>query len=126
MLESTSWSSTRRPSTVIQELRAAGYTCDLSPLPDGLVHCAGTDIAVPAQDVRVDWFQRFEGESDPDDMQLVAAVRLSHEGRELKGVLMLSYGPLASPEDGEVLTRLRMDSDTRVWPSTGSAPPGSR
>jgi len=58
----------------------------------------------PADELAVESFCRLEGASDPGDMAAVAAITCPH--CDAKDVLVLRYGPEASPEDADVLLGL--------------------
>lgn len=89
---------------VIRQFEADGYDGQLAAAAGGRVHCFGCDMDHDADEVRLDMLRRTEGASDPDDMVAVAALTCAHCGT--KGTLALKYGPAATVEEDEVLTRL--------------------
>ena len=89
---------------VLQELEAKGYTATMWVTADGMLKCEGCDVEIDPATVPVESFRRLEGASDPDDMQVVAAVDCT--GCGTKATIVLHYGPEASREEQEVLVHL--------------------
>lgn len=89
---------------VLAELEAQGYTGTMFVAPDGTLKCQGCGAEIDPSTVPVELFRRLEGASDPDDMQVVAAVECTSCG--MKATIVLHYGPEASPEEMEVLQHL--------------------
>jgi len=74
-------------SEAVEELKAQGYTDELTVTDDGLFRNAiPLDPAVFA----IDSFHRFEGPSDPADNSIVYAI--SSDALGLKGLLVGDYG----------------------------------
>jgi glycine/D-amino acid oxidase-like deaminating enzyme/nitrite reductase/ring-hydroxylating ferredoxin subunit len=98
----------RSVSDLIEGLREQGYTCDFQPGVDGRVRCPACEVDVAAEEGSVDGVHRFEGMSDPDDMCVIVAMRLPRPaGGECRGVLVLSFGPMASLEDKVTFAALK-------------------
>lgn len=94
----------------LARLSAQGYVHELQVLADGHVLCVTQGRTCDASDLHVRSFQRFEGQSDPDDMLLVAAVQMpDHSFDDCRGVLVLGFGPTASAEHKKVLAALTFD-----------------
>ncbi len=89
----------------IDALRDEGYPCEFIVRAGGRVACPGQGLEVPADALRVDRVERFEGVSDPDDMSILVAGTLGEGGP--RGTLVLGFGPMASPEHNEILDRLQ-------------------
>ncbi|HEY0976973.1 MAG TPA: phosphoribosylpyrophosphate synthetase, partial [Flavobacteriales bacterium] len=74
-------------SEAVDDLRAQGYSDELSLTEDGLFNNA--EPLDPAR-FHIDSFHRFEGPSDPADMGIVYAISSPELG--LKGLLVGEYG----------------------------------
>jgi hypothetical protein len=103
-VKATGGETSRTVATVLQRYEDKGYTAQLVPLEGGTLRVADSREEVSAEGLTVDEFERLEGTSDPDDMSLIAAVQLPGNGR--KGIVVLGYGPNASPSDADVLRQL--------------------
>jgi hypothetical protein len=88
----------------IASLRAAGFTGDFSVAAGGRVRCGGCGQVHDAADLVVEAVIRVEGISDPADE--AAAFGLSCDHCEMRGVLIVAYGPTASADEAAVLTAL--------------------
>lgn len=89
----------------------AGFDHSLSILSDHRVFCHDCERYGWPSALRIDTFRRFEGASDPDDMQLVASVcwpNDNHDCSDCKGVLVLGFGPMASPEHKRALASMQL------------------
>lgn len=94
----------------LARLSGQGYVHELQVLEDGRVFCVTQRRTCNASDLHVRSFQRFEGQSDPDDMLLVAAVQMpDHSFDDCRGVLVLGFGPAAAAEHKLVLAALTFD-----------------
>ena len=89
---------------ILRELAEGGWTADFRPTDDGAVRCPACGRVVPASELRVDAVRRLEGASDPDDEQIVLAVTCP--ACDLRGTIVLGYGPNASAADAALLTRI--------------------
>jgi hypothetical protein len=104
-------------------LRDSGFTTNLSAAPLGRLHCATCAATVDAADSTVVEIIRFEGESNPDDEEILVAL-ISRCGH--RGLFSCAYGQAASVDATDVLRALpsptppRADDDqvpsTRVPP----------
>jgi hypothetical protein len=91
-------------SEVLAGYERQGYVMSFGVAPGGMLHCGSCNTASPASDVHVDLLARVEGASDPDDMAIVAVVICPW--CQMAGTLVAGYGPLASPEDADVVSGL--------------------
>lgn len=95
-------------SATVSELLARyeeqGYVTPFSVVEGGGVRCGACRTVSDAATVSVTALSRAEGASDPDDMAAVAV--LTCPWCSMAGVMVLGYGPSASPDDADVLERL--------------------
>lgn len=91
---------------VLSEYEAKGFTGQLRAREGGVVECGACGGECDAGDLKVHSYQRLEGASDPADMMLVVAATCPACGEQ--GTLVLTYGPMAPPEDTEVEARLAL------------------
>lgn len=87
----------------LARLRADGYRSDFLATDDGELVCRGCDRSMDPADVKIDHTSRFEGDSNPDDEDIVLAIEC---GCGCKGVYSAAYGPSTPPDDAAVLRRL--------------------
>lgn len=104
---------------VIDFYEAAGFTGGFAAQADGYIRCSQCDSVLDAALVPMHSLRRMEGASDPSEM--AAVVALTCPACQTKGTLVLSYGPMASAEDADVLMRLRDLRDDDMSPAD-SAP----
>ena len=83
------------------------------------MRCATCEVVSDAVDVPMHSLRRVEGASDPADMAALVALSCPSCGE--RGTLVLTYGPAASPEEGDVLGALRDRRHDDVAPPS-SAP----
>lgn len=86
------------PETVTEALallEAEGYTASFT-VRDGRVLCRACGEAHDAVTAVVERIYRFEGASDPDDEEIVFALRCPVCGA--RGTLVSAYGPGADPD----------------------------
>lgn len=99
---------------VLDLYSVGGYAGLFGVSLDGRVDCGTCDAISDANDVTMHSMRRLEGASDPDDMLAVAAVTCPACGT--KGTLTLSFGPMASSEDSNVLSGLKDERDDTLAP----------
>lgn len=90
---------------VLRSLAGAGFASSFRPAASRIALVCGTCQAITdASDLGVASERRLEGASDPDDMVLVIAAMcpICRTG----GVIVLGYGPNASPEDSDIVAAL--------------------
>jgi hypothetical protein len=81
-----------------------GYVMSFGVEEGGKLRCGACRTVSDAHDVHVDAMGRAEGASNPDDMAMVAVVRCPW--CTVAGTLVVGYGPMASPEDSDVVASL--------------------
>lgn len=89
-------------TTVIEQLRADGYTEELHATDDGRVACPACGTAADPATMQVDDTGRFEGPSDPGDLSILMAITCQCGAR---GLYSSAYGPAAATHDADVLAR---------------------
>jgi hypothetical protein len=93
----------------IDELREQGYRADLVVGEGGVVRCTQCQHEEQPGDLDVDVFRRLEGASEPDEMSAILAITCRECGT--KGIVMVGYGPNASPEEGDLLLGVETPED---------------
>lgn len=95
-------------ATTVSELLARyeeqGYVNSFSVVEGGGLRCGACRTVSDARAVAVTALARAEGPSDPDDMAAVGV--LTCPWCSMAGTVVLSYGPMASAEDADVLEAL--------------------
>ena len=81
---------------------------------DGDLRCADCSSVVTASNVPVHSIRRLEGASDPADMLAVCAITCPSCGS--RGAVVVHYGPMASVEEAEFLSRARDHRSDDVVP----------
>lgn len=115
----------RSLSDLILAYEATGHTHNLMAMIGGRIRCTTCGFEGPASAGHIEAFQRFEGSSDPEEMSIVAAlVRTRPDGADCRGVLVLAFGPTASPEDKDVFAALQFDTRSRTLHPEPAAHPG--
>ncbi len=87
----------------IDRLRSLGYDGDVLAAPGGYVQCGTCGELILATQVVIDEIVRFEGDSNPDDEAILAALTMpsGHHGLYVSG-----YGADVSADDADVLVGL--------------------
>lgn len=96
----------QQPETVtdtLDRLRSAGYTTDFYATEDGDLACSRCERTMSPAEAHVDDTIRFEGDSNPDDEDIVFAL---HCDNGCQGIYTAAYGPSAPPSDAAVLRQL--------------------
>jgi hypothetical protein len=93
---------------VLAALRRGGYENSLTAVDDGGLRCSSCGRVMEPERLEVDHERRLEGASDPADEMLVLAGTCQGCGE--RAVLLLGFGPTASPADAAALNRLSLDS----------------
>jgi hypothetical protein len=92
-------------SEAIAALEAAGFR-DAFRAEAGGLRALGAGRSFPPESLVVEDVRRFEGESDPDDMAILFALR--SEAGDVRGTFTAEYGPkLADPATADAMARLR-------------------
>lgn len=87
----------------MNRLRALGYDMDVSAAPGGYIRCGACGELIDASRVDIDEIVRFEGDSNPDDEAILAAVTMPSGHR---GLYTAAYGADVSTDDAAVLVAL--------------------
>ena len=87
----------------LTRLRADGYTADFFATDQGDLACQGCNKTMHPTDVQVDHTLRFEGDTNPDDQDIVFAIQCACG---CKGTYSAAYGPATPPDDAAVLQQL--------------------
>jgi hypothetical protein len=101
-------------TAVLASYDSAGFDAQLAATDEGQVHCYSCGVNTDPKDVKLHSLRRLEGASDPADMLAIAAV--SCPSCEVKGVLVLNYGPDTTPGESDVLIGLEDRRDDDVLP----------
>ena len=89
----------------LNRLRADGYTTDFYATREGKLACRDCDQTMSPADVQVDLTIRFEGDTNPDDQDIVFAIECAC-ACGCKGTYSAAYGPSTPPDDTAVLRQL--------------------
>lgn len=91
-------------SEALNDLVKRGYTHDFNIECDCIV-CKSLDLKLNPKDFEITEYYRFEGESDPDDQEIVYAIA-SRGG--IKGTLVNGYGIYSDDISDELLNKLKI------------------
>ena len=86
-------------------LRSAGYTADFSATYDGQLACSSCGRTMNPAEVHVDETIRFEGDTNPDDQDIVVALH-GDCSCGCRGTYTAAYGPSTPVNDADVLRQL--------------------
>ena len=89
----------------VKGLKERGYTVDFNIAFDKLV-CSDNDICLHPEEFEIVESHRFEGDSNPDDEDVVYAVE-SKDGK-VKGVITSAFGLYADPMSDKIIIKLSM------------------
>ena len=87
-------------------LRSQGYTIDFN-IRFNMLTCSENKIVLHPEDFEITKVFRFEGDSNPDDEEVVYAIE-SKTGNK-KGVLVSAYGMYAESVSGDMLKKLSIN-----------------
>lgn len=90
--------------SVLEELRAEGFTGDMIVTTTAHVRCGSCHHEADPSRLELNALRRIEGASDPSDEAAVLALTCSVCGA--KGTAVVRFGPEASPQDDEVLHKV--------------------
>jgi hypothetical protein len=82
------------------------------------VECIECGTVSEPESVSMSSLRRLEGASDPDDM--IAVVALTCPACNAKGTVVLGFGPIATPQDSDVLKSLRDDRGDAAAPGNSA------
>ena len=94
--------------SALNGLRIQGYTIDFNIAFDKLI-CSEGKIILHPEDFEITKVFRFEGDSNPDDEEVVYAVE-SKDGTK-KGVFVSAYGLYAEASSSAMLKKLSINKD---------------
>ena len=103
---------------VLEGYAQGGFTSSFVVTDDSELECieCGT-VSTPAE-VSMSSLRRLEGASDPADM--VAVVAVTCPACNSQGTEVLGYGPMATPQDSDVLKALRDDRADTMAPGNSA------
>lgn len=88
----------------LADLQKRGYTADFELQPHG-ISCAAAALELHPDDFEITEVYRFEGDTSPDDSDVVYAIAGKNG---LKGVLVDAYGAYSNPLSAEMIAKLRI------------------
>ncbi len=89
---------------ILATLEAAGFDAQMAARPGGMIMCLACRQETPAAEFQLQAMRRTEGASDPADM--LAVMGLACPRCQVRGTVVLGYGPDSDPDDAEVVLRL--------------------
>src|ERR1035437_5119872 len=89
----------------INGLKERGYNIDFNIAFDKLI-CSGNNICLQPDEFEIVEVHRYEGDSNPDDEDVVYAVE-SKDGK-LKGIITSAFGLYADPVSSRIIQKLSM------------------
>src|SRR5215213_6502290 len=89
----------------VKGLKERGYTIDFNIAFDKLI-CSENKYCLHPDEFEIVELHRFEGDSNPDDEDVVYAVE-SKDGK-LKGVITSAFGLYADPVSNKIIQKLAM------------------
>ena len=87
----------------IEGLKARGYTTNFNIAFDKII-CAETNACLNPNEFEIVEVHRFEGNSDPDDQDVVYAVESTNGN--MKGTITSAYGMYADSASTEMIRKL--------------------
>jgi hypothetical protein len=91
----------------VKGLKQRGYSIDFNIAFDQII-CSENKYCLNPSEFEITEIHRFEGDSNPDDQDVVYAVE-SRDGK-LKGVITSAYGMYAENTSTEMLKKLAMQN----------------
>ena len=89
----------------VKGLKERGYSVDFNIAFDKLV-CSDNKICLQPDEFEIKEVHRFEGDSNPDDEDVVYALE-SKDGKH-KGVITSAFGLYADPVSNKIIQKLSM------------------
>ena len=89
----------------VKGLKERGYTIDFNIAFDKLI-CSDNKICLQPDEFEIVESHRFEGDSNPDDEDVVYAVE-SGDGK-IKGIITSAFGLYADPVSNRIIQKLSM------------------
>ena len=91
----------------VKGLKERGYTIDFNIAFDKLM-CSQNKICLHPDEFEITEVHRFEGDSNPDDEDIVYAVE--SKDKKIKGVITSAFGLYADPVSNKIIQKLSMKS----------------
>jgi hypothetical protein len=88
----------------VNDLKRRGYTIDFNVESDRIV-CHQTSIALRPEEFEIVEVHRYEGNSNPDDEEVVYAIESKHGH---KGILVDAFGIYSDSVSSEMLEKLNV------------------
>ncbi len=89
----------------VKGLKERGYTIDFNIAFDKLM-CSQNKICLHPDEFEITEVHRFEGDSNPDDEDIVYAVE--SKDKKIKGVITSAFGLYADPISNKIIQKLAM------------------
>jgi hypothetical protein len=89
----------------VNGLKERGYNIDFNIAFDKLI-CSDNNIGLQPDEFKIVEVHRFEGDSNPDDEDVVYAVE-SKQGN-IKGIITSAFGLYADPVSNKIIQKLSM------------------
>ncbi len=89
----------------VKGLKERGYTIDFNIAFDKLM-CSQNKICLHPDEFEITEVHRFEGDSNPDDEDIVYAVE--SKDKKIKGVITSAFGLYADPVSNKIIQKLSM------------------
>lgn len=89
-------------STLIEKAKKDGYSNNFRIEDEKLITDAG-DASFTAEEVKINNFYRFEGESNPEDESILYLIETN---TGIRGIVVNAYGPGAETETYEFIERV--------------------
>ncbi len=89
----------------VKGLKERGFTIDFNIADDKIV-CSNNNIRLHPDEFEIVESHRFEGDSNPDDEDVVYAVE--SKDKKIKGVITSAYGMYADPASTKIIKKLSM------------------
>jgi hypothetical protein len=95
-------------SEALADLKSRGYTSDFNLHPEW-IESVPLSLRLDPSQFHVDEVYRFEGMTNPDDSSVLFAISTL---QGMKGVLVDAYGVYSESLSREMISRLKIDSQT--------------
>lgn len=89
----------------VTELKLRGFTIDFNIAFDKII-CADNNICLYPEEFEIVETHRFEGDSNPDDEDVVYAVE--SKDKNSKGIITSAFGVYADPVSDKIIQKLSM------------------
>ena len=89
----------------VKDLKQRGYTIDFNIAFDKII-CADNTICLHPEEFEIVEAYRFEGDSNPDDEDVVYAVE--SKDKNSKGIITSAFGVYADPVSDKIIQKLSM------------------